>query len=106
MYLDEPPGDPYRSMSVEHLQAATTVESVQSWLVHRLARHLSVHPAAIDVDQYFDELDLDSAEAAALAAELESWLGSDLERSAFWYHPTIASLALHIAGETAQRRAA
>lgn len=74
-----------------------TAQDARNWLVEKLAVRLGVDPSTIDTDQYFDEFDLDSTEALILSAELESWLGMELETTALWYHPTINALSDHIA---------
>jgi len=83
-----------------------TVQSVQEWLVDKLAQRLNVEPSSIGVEQYFDEFNLDSTEALILAGELENWLGFELEATALWYHPTVASLAEYIVEEHASRAGA
>lgn len=77
-------------------RARLTVPEVQDWLVDKISHRLGVSAADVDVDQYFDEMDLDSTEALVLSGELESWLGFELEPTALWYHPTIAELAAYI----------
>lgn len=88
------------------MPAQITSEVAQEWLVEKLAFRLGVDKSEIDVNQYFDEFDLDSTEALILAGELESWLGFELEATALWYHPTIAALSDHIAEEHANHVAA
>lgn len=88
------------------MSAEITSEVAQEWLVEKLAFRLGVDRSEIDVNQYFDEFDLDSTEALILAGELESWLGFELEATALWYHPTIAALSDHIAEEHASHAAA
>jgi acyl carrier protein len=88
------------------MSADITSEVAQEWLVEKLAFRLGVDKSEIDVNQYFDEFDLDSTEALILAGELESWLGFELEATALWYHPTIAALSDHIAEEHASHAAA
>lgn len=83
-----------------------TVKDAQDWLVDKLATRLSVEPGSIDVEQYFDEFDLDSTEALILAGEMEKWLGFELEATALWYHPTISALSAHIAEEHARHASA
>ncbi len=83
-----------------------TVDDAQNWLVDKLATRLQVEPGTIDVEQYFDEFDLDSTEALILAGELEKWLGFELEATALWYHPTIAALSSHIAEENVRHASA
>jgi acyl carrier protein len=80
-----------------------TVQVVQKWLVGKIAVRLEVPPEDIDTDKYFDEFGLDSMEALMLSAELESWLGWELEPTALWYHPTIPQLAEYIS-ESARER--
>ncbi|MFI9815033.1 acyl carrier protein [Saccharothrix variisporea] len=79
--------------------SALTVETVQEWLVEKIATRLGVAPDQVDTGQYFDEFDLDSTEALVLSGELENWLGFELETTALWYHPTIADLARYIVQE-------
>ncbi len=88
------------------MPAQVTAEAAQEWLVEKLAYRLGVDRSEIDVNQYFDEFDLDSTEALILAGELESWLGFELEATALWYHPTIVALSEHIAEENANHIAA
>ena len=88
------------------MSAEITSEVAQEWLLEKLAFRLGVDKSEIDVNQYFDEFDLDSTEALILAGELESWLGFELEATALWYHPTIAALSDHIAEEHASHAAA
>lgn len=83
-----------------------TVGQVQDWLVEKVAARLAVPSEQIDVNQYFDELDLDSTEALVLSGELENWLGFELETTALWYHPTIAELAGYIVSLQADSGAA
>lgn len=85
---------------------SVSTDDAQDWLVQKLAARLEVEPATIDVEQYFDEFDLDSTEALILAGELEQWLGFELETTALWYHPTISALADHIAEVFAEKTAA
>ncbi len=80
-----------------------TTETAQAWLVDKLSQRLKVPPEKVDVDQYFDDFDLDSTEALILAGELETWLGYQIETTAIWYHPTIHQLAEYLAEEQANR---
>jgi acyl carrier protein len=83
-------------------ETVITAQTAQDWLVDRLAQRLNVPPSGVDVNQYFDEFELDSTEALILAGEMENWLGFQIESTAIWYHPTIAQLADHIAEEAAR----
>ena len=80
-----------------------SVESIETWIVEELASRLEVPASEIDVDQYFDEFDLDPTAAPIPARTLENRLGFELDADATWCHPTIAWLARHIAAEMAKR---
>jgi acyl carrier protein len=80
-----------------------TAGEVSEWLVGKIALRLEVAPERIDTTKYFDEFGLDSMEALMLSAELEKWLGFELEPTALWYHPTIPDLAEYIS-ELARNR--
>jgi acyl carrier protein len=84
-------------MSEQESREQLSAETVRDWLVEKIAFRLNIQPTEVDIDQYFDEFDLDSTEALVLCGELESWLGFELETTALWYHPTIAELAQYIA---------
>jgi acyl carrier protein len=83
-------------MTEQNVATWLTAPQVRDWLVEKIAHRLGVAVDEVDVNQYFDELDLDSTEALVLSGELENWLGFELETTALWYHPTIADLAAHI----------
>jgi acyl carrier protein len=90
-------------MTNETSSAAASAD-IQNWLVDKIAARLAVSPQSINVDQYLDEFGLDSTEALVLSGELEKWLGFEIETTALWYHPTIASLAAYIAEEREAQR--
>jgi acyl carrier protein len=76
---------------------ALTSETVQAWLVREIARHLKMDFLDIDPDAPISSLPLDSLDAVELSGELEDWLGVALPPTLFWDHPTLASIAAHIA---------
>ena len=88
-------------MSTQESQATLSADDVRDWLVEKIAQRLAVAVESVDVDQVFDEFEMDSTEALILAGELEKWLGIELETTALWYHPTISELASYIAEEVA-----
>jgi acyl carrier protein len=103
---DAPPSDPNdkeRLMPAHKTRSGLNVESVETWLVEKLADRLELPTSEIDVDSYFDEFDLDPSEAPIPVGKLTSWLGFELDKTALWCHPTIASLAQHIVEEIAAR---
>jgi hypothetical protein len=92
-----------KPMSAHDVRSDLNIESVEAWLVESLARRLERPASEIDVDQYFDEFDLDPSEAPIPTNKLKGWLGFELGAAALWHHPTVASLAQHIVGEIAKR---
>ena len=90
-------------MPAHKTRSDLNVESVETWLVEKLADRLELPTSEIDVDSYFDEFDLDPSEAPIPVGKLTSWLGFELDKTALWCHPTIASLAQHIVEEIAGR---
>lgn len=82
----------------------TVAADIQTWLVEKIAYRLKVPESQVNVEQYFDEFGLDSTEALVLSGEMEKWLGVEIETTALWYHPTIASLSQYIADEVMANR--
>ena len=62
-----------------------------------LARELRMPASAVDVDQPFPELGLDSMMAMTVLKETQQLAGIDLSASMLWNHPTISSLAAYLA---------
>ena len=62
-----------------------------------LARELRTPASAVDVNQPFPELGLDSMMAMAVLKEAQQSAGVDLSASMLWNHPTISSLAAFLA---------
>ena len=62
-----------------------------------LARELRMPASAVDVDQPFPELGLDSMMAMTVLKQTQQLAGIDLSASMLWNHPTISSLAAYIA---------
>jgi hypothetical protein len=92
-----------RLMPAQTLRSDLSVESIEALLAESFAHRLDVPTAEIDVDSYFDEFDLDPNEAPILVGKLAGRLGVELDRTALWSHPTIASLAQHIVDEVVAR---
>jgi acyl carrier protein len=70
-----------------------TVEDIQIWLIDQFAQQLDVEPDDIDVDESFDNYDLDSSKALILLGRLEKWLGKELNPVLIFNYPTITELA-------------
>ncbi|ORW19154.1 hypothetical protein AWC18_15240 [Mycolicibacter nonchromogenicus] len=70
-----------------------------------LARELRTSVSAVDVDQPFPEMGLDSMIAMTVLKETQQLVGVDLSASMLWNHPSISALATHLVGLLAARYA-
>ena len=55
-------------------------------------------PSAVDPNLPFPELGLDSMMSMTILREAKKLLGIELSLTMFWNNPTVASLAVHLAG--------
>ena len=74
-------------------------QDLAGWLRERVARGRKVAPDDIDLDEPLTTYGLDSVDAVAIVADLEAWLGLELDAGLAWDFPTIRSLARHLAEE-------
>lgn len=75
-------------------------ETIQAWLISKIAERLRVNSNDIDVREPFAYYGLDSVVAVSISGELEDWLGCTLSPTLLYNYPTIKALALHLAGES------
>ena len=86
--------------SITQSQAtASTLTTIQDWMVQQIADVLSLDVAAIDVNQSLTRYGLDSIDAVTLVADLEDWLEQELPSTLFWDYPTIAKAATYLVNE-------
>jgi acyl carrier protein len=71
-----------------------------------LARELRMTPSAVDVNQPFPELGLDSMMAMTVLKETQQLVGIDVSATMLWNHPTISSLAAYVAEMLAPQQVA
>jgi phthiocerol/phenolphthiocerol synthesis type-I polyketide synthase A len=62
-----------------------------------LARELRLPEAELEMDLPFAELGLNSVMAMSIRREVEAFLGIEVSATMLWNHPTVASLAAHLA---------
>jgi phthiocerol/phenolphthiocerol synthesis type-I polyketide synthase A len=62
-----------------------------------LAREIRLPEAELDVDRPFAELGLNSVMAMSIRRQAERLVGIELSATMVWNHPTITSLAEHLA---------
>ncbi len=90
---------PVRHPEVAEIAARPSGE-IEQWLVARVASTLGCEASVIDVRRPFASFGLGSLQAVTLAGELEGWLGRSLSPTLVYDHPTIETLARHLAGES------
>ncbi|HWU89704.1 MAG TPA: beta-ketoacyl synthase N-terminal-like domain-containing protein, partial [Kofleriaceae bacterium] len=70
---------------------------VRALLIKALSEASGLAPAAIDPEQPFTQLGIDSMAAVRIAGELERTLGHELPTTLLWDYPNINRLARHLA---------
>ncbi|HEX8282697.1 MAG TPA: acyl carrier protein [Pyrinomonadaceae bacterium] len=71
-------------------------ETIEDWLVNRLAEVLRVSPDEIDIEEPFANYGLGSYQGVELAGDLSTKLGRDLPETLVWDYPTIKEMARHL----------
>ncbi|HEX7323602.1 MAG TPA: beta-ketoacyl reductase, partial [Mycobacterium sp.] len=94
---------PHRDWSA--MSAEERRSELQRELHAILARELRSAVSAVDVDQPFPELGLDSMMAMAMLKQTQRLVGMDLSASMFWNHPTVSALSAHLVELLAPRHA-
>ena len=79
-----------------------STQTIQAWLVSYLAELLETDSDEIDATAPFDRYGLDSAATMSMTADLEEWLGLELEPMLFYDYPTIERLSQYLAQELEQ----
>jgi acyl carrier protein len=79
-----------------------SAREIEDWLVARVGGLTGLGPQEIDVNESLLRSGLDSVAVAALAADLEAWLGYRFRHNPLEEHPTIASLARFLAEQVAR----
>ncbi|HAC66265.1 MAG TPA: hypothetical protein DCF68_22700 [Cyanothece sp. UBA12306] len=78
------------------IQTTQSTEKIQAWLVSYLAELLEIEPSEIDVSAAFDRYGLDSSTGISMMADLEEWLGQEIEPTIMFDFNTIESLARNL----------
>jgi phthiocerol/phenolphthiocerol synthesis type-I polyketide synthase D len=80
------------------LSTEERLAELQSRLQAILGRELRMSPSSINLDAPFPELGLDSMMAMTVLKETKKLVGLDVSANMLFNHPTIASLAVYVAG--------
>ncbi len=76
---------------------ARSMDSIESWLVNKLAERLKIPPSKMDVNRTFAHFGLDSVTLIGLSGELEDFLRCSVSPKVLFLYPTIAELSAHLA---------
>lgn len=82
------------------MSASGDSAELERWLTGKLAAALGVAVSEVDPAAPFARYGLDSASAVALAGEIATELGLDLEATLFWDYPSVRDLARYLAGSS------
>ncbi len=91
----QPAPDARRNLADDLAAAAPSGDagSLVDWLVVRLARHLRIPAAQVDVERPLATYGLDSLTTVTIIGELQKWLGRPLSPTIVYSAPTIGALA-------------
>src|SRR5262245_9476479 len=83
---------------------AASIDSLQEWLLQKLATVLRCHPDEIDAQVPFPELGLDSLSAFNLTGELAHRLKRDLPATLLWEYSTVDQLLHYLLPSAAKSK--
>ena len=74
-----------------------SAEEIRTWIVREVAQTLHCDPSEVDVAPPLDSHGVDSPGAIHITVKLSTWLNRNLSATLLWDHPTIHSIAEHLA---------
>jgi phthiocerol/phenolphthiocerol synthesis type-I polyketide synthase C len=77
-------------------------ESIQEWILNRLAADFGLDTAVIDPHRPFESYGLASRDLVMLSGDLEDWLGVSLSPVLLYEHPSLHALSVYLAGQTGE----
>ncbi len=78
-------------------QSNSQLETVQNWLINKLAEQLSLESETINIIEPLTRYGLDSIDAVTMVGDLEDWLDLELPSTLFWDYPTIEKSSQYLA---------
>ena len=74
-----------------------TIESLEKWLIKRLAAEIGIEPRMIEADAQLYNYLMNGFQSFGVVADLEQLLGRKLSPSILYEQPTISALAKYLA---------
>ena len=68
-------------------------QEVRAFILGMLSEEFSISSDAVDVNQHFDTMGLDSMSIYAMTCDLSEYVGHDLSATLLWEHPSVAELS-------------
>ncbi len=78
-------------------------EEIRDWMVSYLADLLQMDPKEIDTSISLEAYGVDSTAAAGLSADLDEWLGIDVDANVAFEFPTVDALVEYLSEALAAR---
>ena len=75
------------------------LETIQTWLITYLSQLLEIEPTTVDISHSFESYGLDSSTTIGLTADLEDWLGIELDPTLLYEYSNIEELSQHLMQE-------
>jgi acyl-CoA synthetase (AMP-forming)/AMP-acid ligase II/acyl carrier protein len=71
-------------------------KTIATWIAARLSRQMEIPLHEVDTHRALLDYGMDSEQVLELTADLGTWLGRKVPANAFYVHPTIHALAVHL----------
>lgn len=74
------------------------LSKIRTWLITQVAQTLNINTDEVDETIPFERYGLESADIVAIMADLEDWLGCEIDDPTLMYeYPTIQEFSEHLA---------
>ena len=74
------------------------LSKIRTWLITQVAQTLNINTDEVDDTIPFERYGLESADIVAIMADLEDWLGCEIDDPTLMYeYPTIQEFSEHLA---------
>ncbi len=77
-------------------------ESIQDWLVNRIAEERNLDKKRIGLDDPFSSFELDSINIVKIASDLSEWLGKEITPTLIYDYGNIKSLSIHLVQDNSE----